>query len=549
MRLGPRTAADVYIDKHNKGSDLTKRNSRATPRGSNTNNPSHAQQTANGAALVNTAPNMDARRSNTPDKQVEAHSQSQTPNAQSQKSSSRSYDIVGSTQEVQAVPQETGFGKPKRVNTNSSLKEVAADNEYLRRENAELSEHIAHMHQINIQQDSSNHNERLYQAESELPRLRAQIREWQDKARVAQNETESLGEDLRKQRLEAKATIESLTFEHNQNKAESEAKIRRLLDGATRDRVDGRWNPPPDEDIKRRLLILNDNMRDWARTWATKSFVVDKAVSKETVKYFSDFVRLDPDNNFPLLFRKPSAKMKEKVAGLLLHAALAHEVHDAFFDGKIFCLKTEEREVVENLFRELKKGESWIAIVSLMFTKFASADPKNAYIWRAGLWRLLNPPAPEDSLKVPAILETTRNNVKTYCDAVSTSFRKKPANILFAIAAENGPEAQNRAAKLRTILQQASAIATSLWTQHSWFTAVDLSGIYSSKMTFDNGSLLLQAHPWSNVDEDSDQFNGTGILLVVRPGLLAFDADDTSGIQGDRYRVLVRAIVLLDGKY
>lgn len=147
------------------------------------------------------------------------------------------------------------------------------------------------------------------------------------------------------------------------------------------------------------------------------------------------------------------------------------------------------------------------------------------------------------------VLEATRNNVKTYCDSVSAAFRKKRANILFSVVAENSADAQNRAAKLRTILQQAAAIATNLWTQHSYFTTTDLTTIRDNRIAFDNALPWLQAHSWSNVDEDSDQANGTEILLVARPGLLAFDADDTSGVDGDRYRVLVPAIVLLDGTY
>lgn len=149
---------------------------------------------------------------------------------------------------------------------------------------------------------------------------------------------------------------------------------------------------------------------------------------------------------------------------------------------------------------------------------------------------------------MPAILETTRSTVRTYCDSVSTAFQKKPANILFAVIAENGTEAQRRASRLQAILQQASMIATNLWTQHSYFQAADLNTIRSLGIAFDNAIPWLQAHSLNNVDEDSDEANGTEILMVARPGLLAFDADDASGVDGDRYRVLVPATVLLDNK-
>lgn len=143
----------------------------------------------------------------------------------------------------------------------------------------------------------------------------------------------------------------------------------------------------------------------------------------------------------------------------------------------------------------------------------------------------------------PFILEITQGNVKNYCETVSADFRKSPARILFSQVAENSAEAQNRAAKLRTILLEASAIATSLWTQQSWLSAPDLK---TTGLKFNNACPWLEAHPWNKVDEDSDKANGASFIVVVRLGLLAFDADDASGIDGDRYRVLVKSLVLIE---
>lgn len=78
---------------------------------------------------------------------------------------------------------------------------------------------------------------------------------------------------------------------------------------------------------------------------------------------------------------------------------------------------------------------------------------------------------------------------------------------------------------------------------------MNLESIHRLGVTFDNSSPVLEAHPWSDVDEDNDKANGMGILMVVRPALIAFDADDTKGWHGDQYRDLSKALVLLDGKY
>lgn len=276
---------------------------------------------------------MDNRQSSTPGKQGEIEASGPKSGVQGSRSS-HSYDIVGSPQDIQTQSKESGNSKPRRVNTNSSSKDVAVESSF------------------------SSHDEQGARGDAEVQRLQSQLRQWQEKTRFVQAESDSLREEIRKQGQAAKAAIESLMLEHGQNQAENEAKIRRLLDGATRDRVDGRWNPPPDQDIRRRLMLLNTDIRDWAKNWATKSLVLDKAVSKETRKYFKDFVHLDQDDNFPLLFRNPASKMKEKTGALLLHAALAHEIHDAFFDGNIFCLKPEDRAVVETVFKDLEQGES-----------------------------------------------------------------------------------------------------------------------------------------------------------------------------------------------
>lgn len=75
-------------------------------------------------------------------------------------------------------------------------------------------------------------------------------------------------------------------------------------------------------------------------------------------------------------------------------------------------------------------------------------------------------------------------------------------------------------------------------------------------MKFDVSSNLLQGHPLSKVDEDDPEHNGREISVVTRPALLVFDSEEEEIISeskagssnGDGYRVLAKAIVLLDEK-
>lgn len=171
-------------------------------------------------------------------------------------------------------------------------------------------------------------------------------------------------------------------------------------------------------------------------------------------------------------------------------------------------------------------------------------------MWRAGFWRLLNPPPPADGSRPPKILESTRINVKNHCDTVTQQFIAGDASIFMSPCAENSPEAQNRASRLRKILQDAATIATHIWTQHSILHSIDLAGIYRKNMTFDVADPFLTGHPLSKVDNDKpEKFNNKGIVLCARPALIASDVDDANGIDGDRYRVLAPAMVLLDGTF
>jgi hypothetical protein len=99
---------------------------------------------------------------------------------------------------------------------------------------------------------------------------------------------------------------------------------------------------------------------------------------------------------------------------------------------------------------------------------------------------------------------------------------------------------------LREILMNAAEIATALWTQPSYIDCLGLQEMQHRQTVFDVASPVMEAHRLSRVDPEDARHNGRKIIAVIQPALLAFDENDPLGLDGDGYRVLSRANVLLD---
>ena len=161
------------------------------------------------------------------------------------------------------------------------------------------------------------------------------------------------------------------------------------------------------------------------------------------------------------------------------------------------------------------------------------------------MWRLLNPPAAGRSPKEHAIFQETQHRVQVYCDRLDADFKKGPAKLLLRPGESDGDK-RERAKALRDILTKAAGIATSLWVQRSYLVCVGLDTFKSRKETFDVHSAVMKSHALNKVDVDDPSNNGRKILVVVRSALLAFDIDDTKGLNGEESRVLAEAIVYLE---
>ncbi|KAK5076169.1 hypothetical protein LTR64_006354 [Lithohypha guttulata] len=194
---------------------------------------------------------------------------------------------------------------------------------------------------------------RLQKAESDSKtanvRATTKITELEGKLSAAESKVQRLSR-------EASATIDSMTVTHSQQTAEYDDQIRQLMDRLTSDRSEGRWNPPPDDEIRQRLSILNNDIRDWSRDWAVRNPNFDQHFQAELVKFLADFIRMDREGRLPSYFRKAPRKLHDKLSATLLHAAVSDEIQDSFFESPFFCLGQLEQHAMESIFKDLTLG-------------------------------------------------------------------------------------------------------------------------------------------------------------------------------------------------
>ncbi len=177
------------------------------------------------------------------------------------------------------------------------------------------------------------------------------------------HEDRALQAQARLQKVEEDAASEYDNLQ-KQNQAlasrldQSEANVRQLLDQLTQGKVDGKWDPPPDEEIRDSTHALHNRVKAWAKKWtntALKLSQLDPDIEQKFVRYLGKFVQLTPDGSLPPMIVKPSTRMADKVPALLLNAALAHEIHKAFFENSFF-VRSKHAKALDEIFDDVVDG-------------------------------------------------------------------------------------------------------------------------------------------------------------------------------------------------
>ncbi|KAJ4519088.1 hypothetical protein HRR78_000930 [Exophiala dermatitidis] len=345
---------------------------------------------------------------------------------------------------------------------------------------------------------------RLERAESAARAATTKLQVAESRAHNAEKRSSYLQARLQKEGQEARSEFEALETKIRSLTRDlegSETTVRHLIDQLTQDKVDGRWNPSADQDIRDSLSALDAKVKSWAKEWANTTFridALDPAAARKLIKNIAQFVQLLPDGSLPSAIGRPSARLKEKLPVILLSATVAREIQMMFFKDPFFC--------------SASRSEALQAVLQTM-----------AIVWAK-----------------------TNKEVQAYCEEVDNDYCKEGELFPLLAPVQSDRERQNRSAGLRAILMEAAWIAQRLWSQPTYLQTVDLPWFQRQGVTFDISSPLMQAHTMNRVDHDNPAHNGRKILMVTRPGLSISEGDDVKGLDGDQYRVLAKAIVWLE---
>ena len=217
---------------------------------------------------------------------------------------------------------------------------------------------------------------RSTERDHELARYRDNEKIYQSNERVYK-EIETKYKAIQKQLQQSQAAVEALRKREGEaqegmlhwkketqlwtSKANQyEADLKQIQEKSLREMTDSRWNPIPDKDLKDRLYVLYQDVRDWAKTWAASSIKLD-SMPQESRKDFlqsflSDFVKLDSSGGLPAEIASPSTKMKDKIPWLLLSSALSNEIEDQFFRNPFFCADAKHMDALREMYEVLVKG-------------------------------------------------------------------------------------------------------------------------------------------------------------------------------------------------
>jgi hypothetical protein len=141
---------------------------------------------------------------------------------------------------------------------------------------------------------------------------------------------------------------------------QSEANVRALVEAATRNMSSGRWNPPPDDDIRNQLDRLYGSVREWAKCWAIDAMPEYRTQDPEFASfkqvYLAQFVWANDKKGLPPAIDNPAGKFKQRLPDLLLTAALSHTIHNEFFANPFFCAPLEVMGALREVYEELISG-------------------------------------------------------------------------------------------------------------------------------------------------------------------------------------------------
>jgi hypothetical protein len=267
---------------------------------------------------------------------------------------------------VTVAPHAAGARVSKSTVSNSSAVLTDLENR------AKIAERHLEVSESDARRAIQKHN-------AETKRLSEQVREAKEQAseadvrcRQAEIRLGNIEAKFSSYRSQAEAAMKSFELEKGtllSQLEQSEANVRRLLDSALKDQIDGKWNPLPDETIRSDMQNLHTKVRDWCKRWATTSLLDlrDKATNPHgpLMTYLGRFIVLNDNGTLPAAIDRPSGRMRDKIPAVLLNAALSDEINKTFFTDPCFCVGAESVSAFSTMLRELITGTFGLTVCEI----------------------------------------------------------------------------------------------------------------------------------------------------------------------------------------
>lgn len=369
--------------------------------------------------------------------------------------------------------------------------------------------------------------------------------------------------DLKDECQGRKEMEKKLTGKIDELKRENEMRESEILQAqirSFRNMKQGRWLPQEENSLQRKLELLQNDIKQWAKSNAMKSIEEVNLMLKQTpveqdvlVKGLGKVVRL-VNGVLP-----PQILGLKLPPSLCLNAMLANEIYMRILADPFFFLEDDIGLIIDSLptdcsipkqspssnvlygkmYDDLITGSSIFRSSQYQLTK-VTVDAREAHVWRSQMLRILSASTDDDA---PPSIKKIKNHTEEcrqkVCSRHAKSFLEGPGRHLLQITKSDATS--DRAQRLEKIFQMAGTLSCQFWTQRTYFKCRGLPELTHEPFSID--SPIMELHPLIHLDETPARLDGHPIAMVVNPLVEVEGTDEAENY--DQTRVLAKAVVWL----
>ncbi|KAL4785996.1 hypothetical protein BJX76DRAFT_355588 [Aspergillus varians] len=361
--------------------------------------------------------------------------------------------------------------------------------------------------------------------------LEAQIQEMSAEHDQFSQETSATIQHLTKQLQMRDKSMENQDDRIRQQDAEIERLQRNIVEMPQRPPrqfqpvVVTKWHAPREDRIVRDdLSKLVDRVRTWARKYSVACYsdldgvpTSDKDLAMGSLNGHCIY------DNWDTTIEKLPIR-RDKIPAILVQAILAKEVFERFFTDPFFAFMSIEGD------QSVPRPEGMRILQHAMTEEAGEAE---AHLWRSQTIRSLS------NTETHAFL---RARAEKSCSEFASGFLGSPVRVLLRPDAERDESNEKRFEDLQSLYKGAAQLALSLWGQRAFISCRGLQDL----PRFTVANELMSAHRLHQIDEDDTSLDGSKVLLVVQPAILAFGSEDAEHY--DQHKVWAPATVLLEAE-